>query len=198
MRHSITLLSLGLSISLGFLSLLAISPNDVYFSNTAVEAKEKKASPQLLEAGTKAPDFDLKATGGKQVSLESLKGNPFVLVFYPIDFTPGCTIQLCALRDSQHLFEERNTAIIASNPSGLKSHAAFAKVHNYDFPLLVDKDHEMGVAYGVNSGSGINKRTVYIVDGEGIIRFAKRGTPSIETLIEVLDKLNPQDPVIPL
>jgi len=48
-----------------------------------------------LSVGDAAPDFTLAASGGRSVSLEGLKGSPFVLYFYPKADTPGCTKEAC-------------------------------------------------------------------------------------------------------
>src|SRR5690606_16526612 len=102
-----------------------------------------QTSLQPLSVGTTAPDFDLPATGGRQVRLSDFRGRNLIIVFYPKDQTPGCTRQLCALRDDKELFAGLNTAIIASNPDSVESHERFAEAQNYDFPILVDADRSM-------------------------------------------------------
>jgi peroxiredoxin Q/BCP len=48
-----------------------------------------------LEAGRKAPDFALRGSFGKRVSLKHYRGKTVVLYFYPKDDTPGCTTEAC-------------------------------------------------------------------------------------------------------
>ena len=43
----------------------------------------------MLEEGQPAPPFTLLTDSGDEVSLESLRGKPVVLYFYPKDDTPG-------------------------------------------------------------------------------------------------------------
>jgi len=44
----------------------------------------------MLKEGDKAPDFELKDQRGNTVSLANLTADgPFILYFYPADFTPG-------------------------------------------------------------------------------------------------------------
>lgn len=143
----------------------------------------------LLPLGAKAPEFNLQATGKKVYSLQGMAGTPFILVFYPMDFTPGCTIQLCALRDKYEQLQKQGVQVLGSNPASVGSHEAFAKVHHYPFPILADTKHTMAKAYGVSHGSGINERTVYIIDREGTVVYAKRGLPPVEELLNVVDKL---------
>ncbi|MBY0402358.1 MAG: peroxiredoxin [Cyanobacteria bacterium] len=141
---------------------------------------------QVLPVGTVAPDFDLPATGNRQVKLGDYKGKNLIIVFYPKDQTPGCTQQLCALRDDTTQFEALNTAFIASNPDGVESHERFSTAQNYSFPILVDAEKTMAKAYhALKEGGGI-QRTVYIIDAEGVIRYAKQGLPSDAELMEAI------------
>ena len=137
-----------------------------------------------LRIGTKAPNFDLKATGNIRVKLDDLRGAPFILVFYPMDFTSGCTAQLCALRDTKAQFDALGVEIIASNPATLSSHERFAAHHGYYFPILVDSDGKMAEDYHAKGLMGIPKRTVYVIDAKGIVRFSKRGAPSPDLLLQ--------------
>ena len=44
-----------------------------------------------LKVGDKAPEFKLKDSFEKEVSLSDFKGKRIILYFYPKDNTPGCT-----------------------------------------------------------------------------------------------------------
>jgi peroxiredoxin Q/BCP len=140
-----------------------------------------------LPIGSKAPDFDLPATGGSSIKLSDFAGKNLVIVFYPRDKTPGCTRQLCALRDDLSSFSAANTSVIASNPGSLSSHESFVEAYSYPFPILVDADRHMARSYHAlkDDDKGI-VRTVYIVDGSGIIRFAKAGMPTDAELLEAI------------
>lgn len=135
----------------------------------------EQASP--LATGTQAPDFNLSDQHGNVIQLADFKGKNLIIVFYPKDQTPGCTQQLCALRDDTSLFDELNTTIIASNPDSAESHLKFAEKQNYQFPILVDANKSMATAYQALKPEGGIQRTVYIIDGEGVIRYAKQGLP---------------------
>jgi peroxiredoxin Q/BCP len=43
----------------------------------------------MIETGTDAPDFTLPNQDGEDVTLDSLRGKPVVLYFYPKADTPG-------------------------------------------------------------------------------------------------------------
>ncbi len=147
-----------------------------------------------LSVGAKAPTFRLPATGGQVVSLNDYVGrHHLVIVFYPADNTPGCTVQLCSLRDEIERFKALNTKIIASNPASVQSHEKFAQRQSYPFPILSDGERTMATAYKVNSFTGFNKRTVYIIDKQGVIRFSQRGMHSNDDLIKVIKQFKHAD-----
>lgn len=146
---------------------------------------------ESLAIGSIAPGFNLPASSADgNVSLEDYKGQNLILVFYPRDKTPGCTRQLCALRDDFGQFEKLNTAIIASNPGSLKSHESFTEKESYNFPILVDADKAMATAYQALKPEGGILRTVYIIDYTGdqpVIKYAKQGLPPDSELIEAIE-----------
>jgi thioredoxin-dependent peroxiredoxin len=129
------------------------------------------------ETGTKAPDFKLPASNGKEVQLSDFKGKNVVLYFYPKDMTPGCTTQACDFRDKHSDFEEQNTVIIGISPDPLSRHDKFIEKHGLPFLLLADEEHKAAEMYDVwklkkNFGKeymGI-ERSTFIIDKEGIIQ----------------------------
>jgi peroxiredoxin len=44
---------------------------------------------KTLRVGEPAPEFTLKTIGLKEVSLSTYRGKNVVLLFYPLDWTPG-------------------------------------------------------------------------------------------------------------
>ena len=78
---------------------------------------------QLLRVGDKAPGFSVKDHNGNPVTLSEFDGKKnVVLVFYPRDNTPGCTKQLCAIRDQFDRFTDSETVVFGVNPQGSRSH----------------------------------------------------------------------------
>jgi peroxiredoxin Q/BCP len=45
--------------------------------------------PKSLNVGDAAPAFSLKTIGMKDVSLQDYRGKNVLLLFYPLDWTPG-------------------------------------------------------------------------------------------------------------
>lgn len=137
-----------------------------------------------LAVGSVAPDFTLPDAAGHNVSLASLRGKNILLVFYPGDDTPGCTKQLCQLRDQWDRLRAAGVAVYGVNPQSAQSHSKFRQKYNLPFELLVDKGQKVAELYQAN-GLFV-KRTVYLIGADGKIRFGKRGMPSPDEVLAAL------------
>ena len=145
-----------------------------------------KGDAMLLKIGTVAPDFSLVNADGDTVTLHEFRGkNPVVLIFYPGDQTPGCTKQLCAIRDDYSQFQEKNVKVFGMNHADKTSHKKFIEKEKYQFPLLVDENNAVAKLYGCEDGAKI-KRTVYAIDKEGKIIFAEHGMPADGDILKAI------------
>src|SRR4051794_12797209 len=133
------------------------------------------------EVGTEAPDFTVKDQNNQDVTLSSFRGQQAVLlVFYPFAFSGICTGELCAVRDDLADFQNDDVQILAistDHPFALK---AWSESQGFDFPLLSDfwPHGEVAKAYGVFfEPRGMASRGTFLVDKEGIVRFAERNGP---------------------
>ncbi len=125
--------------------------------------------------GDPAPDFTLPGTGGTDFTLSSYRGRRVVLVFYPGDNTPVCTNQLNTYTKDVGRFEALNAQVLAVSPQDVSSHEQFScRQGGFGFPLLADCTKEVGKAYGVIGPVGFYRRSVFVIDEEGIIRYAHR------------------------
>jgi thioredoxin-dependent peroxiredoxin len=124
-----------------------------------------------VEVGDSAPDFELLGTGGRTVRLADFEGRWLVLAFYPGDFTLVCTRQFCSYRDAADRLDELDAEVLGVSPQTLESHERFRAKHGLTVPLLADPEREMIRAYGVLGPGGMVRRSVFIVDPEGIVRY---------------------------
>jgi peroxiredoxin Q/BCP len=139
-----------------------------------------------LHAGDPAPDFTLLAQDGAQVTLSSLRGRPVVLIFYPMDQTPGCTAQLCAARDDADRYAAAGVDVFGVNNGSAASHERFVAKHSLRTPLLVDAGLNTAAAYDAVIGLGklrIINRTVVGISPSGTISYYKRGAPSTDAIL---------------
>ncbi len=72
--------------------------------------------------------------------------------------------------------KSKNAVVYGINPGSAESHKKFVDKNKLEFPLLVDEGQDVARLYSAN-GLFV-KRTVYLIDPEGIIRFGTRGMPS--------------------
>ena len=136
-------------------------------------------APPRVGVGDRAPDFVLPGTGGIDYSLSTYRGASVVLVFYPGDHTPVCTMQLNTYSSDIAEFEGLGAQVLAISPQDVESHESFAAVHQFSFPLLADVDKSVGRAYGVLGPVGFYRRSVFVVDRDGIIRYAHRAAAGL-------------------
>ena len=121
-----------------------------------------------VKVGDPAPLFSLLDQNKKNHSLELYKGKNIVLYFYPKDFTPGCTIQACSLRDINKELNNNDVIILGVSYDSSKKHGDFSKEHKLNFPLLSDIDKSVSKLYD-SEGWFFPKRKTFIIDENGII-----------------------------
>jgi peroxiredoxin Q/BCP len=148
-----------------------------------------------LSIGDRAPDFTLPGTNGSTHSLSDFAGRPLVLVFYPGDDTPVCTRQLNSYNDGLDQFAELDAQVVAISAQDVSSHDAFADKHGFRFPLLADVDKEVAGRYGTLGPIGFPRRSVFIIDGDGIVRYSHRAIAGltfrpVKELVAELRKLS--------
>ena len=130
------------------------------------------------EVGRTAPDFTLDGSDGSDAgrraySLAEHRGQVVVLVFYPGDGTPVCTRQLNAYTEDIGSFEEAGAQVLAISPQSVQSHDDFScKQGGFGFPLLADTDKAVGETYGILGPLGFYRRSVFVIDAEGTVRYA--------------------------
>lgn len=132
-----------------------------------------------VTAGDPAPTFSVEGVQDgvrRTYSLEEFAGRPVVLVFYPGDNTPVCTRQLNAYTDDIDQFLALGAQILAASPEDLDSHEGFAQHQGgFAFPLLADVDKSLARAYGVLGPVGFYRRSVFVIDAGGTLRYVHRG-----------------------
>jgi peroxiredoxin Q/BCP len=128
-------------------------------------------SGSMLAVGARAPEFTLPDQDGRDVSLTTLLNGPLVLFFYPADFTPGCTREVCMVRDLWPDILKHGLNAAGISPNDSKSHTGFKAKHSLPFTLLADTDKSVIKMYEVNGPLGISvRRVTYLIDQARMIR----------------------------
>lgn len=133
-----------------------------------------KVVPPFPEPGSAVPDFNMPATAGRTVSLNGLRGQSFVLYFYPKANTSGCTKEACEFEAALADLHKDGVAVIGVSRDGMPALEKFAADHGLTFPLASDSDGHVTEAYGVwveksmygRTYMGIERAT-FLVDATG-------------------------------
>ncbi|MFJ1763847.1 peroxiredoxin [Amycolatopsis sp. NPDC088138] len=134
-----------------------------------------------VEVGSQAPDFTLNDYNKQPVQLSSFKGDkPVLLVFYPFAFSGICTGELCQLRDEFADYDNKGVQVLGVSVDTPFSLKAWAEKEGYQFPLLSDfwPHGDVARSYGVfNEQAGLAVRGTFLIDTEGVVRFAEVNAP---------------------
>ena len=103
----------------------------------------------MVQAGDRAPDFELPDQDGNTHKLGDYAGKNVVLYFYPKALTSGCTVQACGVRDRAADYEAANAVVLGVSPDPQKKPRQFADKEHLNFTLLGDEDHSVAEKYDV-------------------------------------------------
>ena len=147
----------------------------------------------MINVNDKAPQFVLQDDAGNDFSLAEMTGQKILLVFYPGDNTPVCTKQLCDYRDGVEAFEGLGVEVVGISSDSADSHQKFREKYRLPFTLLTDPDLKVAALYDSKGVLGM-KRSVFLVDESGVIRYAHVESVSVfrrkrEELLEVIANL---------
>lgn len=153
-----------------------------------------------VQVGDSAPRFSLKNSNMEDVSLGDFSGKNVVLLFVPLAFTGICTQELCDISAGINTYDELGAQVLGicvDTPFSLK---AWAEKEGISIPLLSDFNKEISAAYGAQFADllglkGVAKRSAFVVDGEGTIRYASVSDdptvlPDFEAIKACLKSLN--------
>ena len=132
-----------------------------------------------IEIGQAAPDFTLYDSAKNKVTLSDLKGQNVLLLFFPLAFTSTCTAELCSIRDNISFYNNANAKVFGISVDSLYTLAKYKADQNLNFTLLSDFNKDVSSLYGSlyemfgYNMQGVSKRSAFIIDKNGIIRYAE-------------------------
>ena len=158
----------------------------------------------MLTVGDKFPPFALKATVSEDLSSafqtianDTFRGKWLVVFFWPKDFTFVCPTEIAEFGKKNGDFADRDAQVLGASVDSEFVHLAWRKDHpdltGLPFPMLADLRKDLSPALGVLNEEGVAKRATFIVDPEGIIRFASvtdmNVGRNVAEVVRVLDAL---------
>lgn len=140
---------------------------------------------KLLQPGTPAPDFSLIDQNSETVYLKDFIGKKkIILIFYPADFTPVCTSQLCEIKDNYDRLKTDDIEAFGINPFSWESHKKFAEKYDLPFPVLFDPRGKTAKEYNATIIPGyLHRRVVYGIGIDGNICYVQEGKPSVDKIL---------------
>jgi peroxiredoxin len=140
-----------------------------------------------IQVGDKAPEFNLVTLteeGPQTVQLSDLVAkSTTVLLFVPMAFTGVCTQEFCSITSELSVYNDLNAQVVGISGDNPFAQAAWAEKEGIGITLLSDYEHAAAEAYGVAYESflpeknlimgGVPKRSAFVVDQEGIVRYAE-------------------------
>lgn len=124
-----------------------------------------------MKIGEHIPSFSLEDNKGNWFnSDEFLNKKYFVIFFYPLNFTPTCTKEVCQFRDYKSEFEKLDAILVGINGQSTSSHERFVKKHDLNFPLLSDKKGILTKRFGIKKTLGLlTPRETFVFNKKGIL-----------------------------
>lgn len=132
-----------------------------------------------MKIGEIAPDFKLFNTQKKEVVLSEFKGKNAVLLFFPLAFTSTCTAELCTTRDSLNIYNNLNAIVFGISNDSVFVLNKFKESLNLNFELLSDFNKDVSTKYNslynefILGMKGVSKRSAFVIDKDGVIRYAQ-------------------------
>ena len=154
----------------------------------------------MLQSGDKAPDFALRSSDKSLIKLSEQRDRNVLILFFPFAFTGVCTKELCMMRDSLAEYERLDANILAISVDSPYTLAKWKEEQGFNFHLLSDFNKTVSkkydtlykeFAFGLK---GVSKRSAFLVDKSGIIRYAEvlenaGEIPNFEAINKVLETL---------
>jgi glutaredoxin-dependent peroxiredoxin len=159
-----------------------------------------------IKVGEKAPDFTLPDADMKPVSLGDFLGQKVVLTFFIGAFTETCTKEVCEFRDAMFRLVNLKAQVVGIDLTAPFSSKRFSEKNRLPFPVLSDSKLEVFEKFGLQfspcdeteccygtSCYPFVKRSILVLDKEGIVRYIwiadKAAEPVYEDIQKAIDQI---------
>lgn len=158
----------------------------------------------MLTVGDRFPSFELKATVSESLDTafdtlnnDRYPGRWLVVFFWPKDFTFVCPTEIAEFGRLNDEFADRDAQVLGCSVDSEFVHLAWRRDHEelkgLPYPMLSDLRKDLSTALGILDEEGVAKRATFLVDPDGIIRFASvtdmNVGRNVSEVLRVLDAL---------
>jgi len=170
-----------------------------------IDLRAHSKETAMLTVGDRIPQFDLQAVVALEqdkafarITDKSDAGKWKIIFFWPKDFTFVCPTEIAAFGKLNREFNDRDAVVYGASTDSEFVHLAWRRQHpdlkTLPFPMLADIKREFSTAFGIlDKTEGVALRATFIVDPEGVIRFASVHDLSVgrnvEEVLRTLDAL---------
>lgn len=127
----------------------------------------------MLDPGAAYPPFNLVDHADEPFDSSQLSDAWFLLYWYPMADTPGCTAQALGLRDQIEAFDELGCRVLGASFDAPRTNTAFRDKYHLPFTLLSDPDRELAALVGAGSTEdGHARRIAHLVSPQGAVAKA--------------------------
>ncbi|GAB3418819.1 hypothetical protein GCM10027435_19430 [Haloparvum alkalitolerans] len=143
----------------------------------------------MVTVGNKAPDFIAPAVAdGTAVEFELFRrveaSEAVLIYFYPADFVPTCTAELCGMRDAGWAAVD-GLSVVGVRGDSLYAGVAYADRFELPFPLAMDESGRVAASYGLladawEGHTDVPRRAAVVVDGDWTVRFREAAGDALD------------------
>ena len=127
-----------------------------------------------ITVGQPAPDFELENQDKKKIRLSAFRGQKVVLAFYPLDFSPTCTIEHTGFMQDLPQFAAQDAVVLGISVDSVWCHKAFREARGITYDLLSDIKRDVVRLYDLFlPDANIGKRATVLIDRQGTIAWFK-------------------------
>lgn len=152
-----------------------------------------------MEPGDTAPKFTLPGTDGSEIAEYKLAdytdAGVVILLFYPFDFSPVCTSELCNIRDAEFFEFTPDVDVFGISTDSVYAHQEFIQRYDLPFPLLSDNKGTVSEQYGLRydefgQHEAVSKRAIVVIDdSETVVYTWSAADPEEEFDLDVLHEI---------
>lgn len=163
----------------------------------------------MIKISEKIPPFSLTGvisndvnTAFTTITEKSYPEKWLVLFFWPKDFTFVCPTEIAEFGRLNSEFADRDAQLLGVSTDSDYVHLAWrndnSKLRDLPFPMLSDIKRNLSSSLGIlNENEGVAERATFIIDPEGVIRFAMVNDANVgrnpQEVIRVLDALQTKE-----
>ena len=153
----------------------------------------------MLLVGEIAPDATVFRKPREPMQLLESRGQPIVLLFFPLAFSGVCTKEMCTMAEDYSAYRDLGAEVLGISVDSPYVNAKFAEACNASFPIVSDFNKEATLAYDVmredlGGLKEVSERAVFVIGKDGRVAYTWMGEnpgvfPDFAAIREAVDRV---------